>query len=159
MNDHTQRITDSANALARMAVLVISVVGFATMWESDSHSLDLSVAESQRSDSRDASTSSPDTLPNNKSRLSHEVQTIPIRFGPESSTVFPIPDGISHGRFRVVNSDGLVAMLHLPASMATGRGSEQPLDLYVARDGNITWYFIRVGQANEQVASASTITR
>ena len=154
-------MVDSVNAASRVGALLLSVVVFAAMWESDSpaesqeHWLVSRVsreqidtaAEPPQSYDRQTELNSLLTMSMSGSQLSM-VSAVNA-----AGTSTSLPSGIAPGRYRVVDSDGAVESIFVSEAMTGTAGSTQPRDFYTLRLDTRTRYFIRVKSAVATVAS------
>jgi hypothetical protein len=121
-------MVESANAAARIGALMLSVLVFAAMWESDS--------KPQTEELRLVQRAEP------VRQESATVTTIAPEYGQTRS--LPLPAEIAPGHYRVVDSAGTVSSLVVQESIADLNTSTDPLGIYSLQHGDRTLYFIRV---------------
>lgn len=147
MTDFKRNLVESADAAARVGVLLVAVVLFAAIWESDStHAEENWLARRAEQetptvatrDAEDLISSGTDTEVKRVSTSSRQVPTLR----------YPIPSGIVAGRYRVVDSEGDVQALQITDEMTSGSESNRGRDFYQTQDGNRMVYFIRIRNEN-----------
>ena len=168
MSTRTSQMVESANAAARIGALMLSVLVFAAMWESDSpakpqeHGLasrlsgpqinTQSESESHAAQQSDGSAELNTLL--TTSLIDSRVSMVGLTGNVTSSD--SLPTGIAPGRYRVVDSDGAVDSLFVSEAVAGAQTQIQPRDLYTLQFDNRTRYFIRIESPAAAVASAKT---
>ena len=170
MNNQTHQPTDVATAAARAVVLAIAVLMFAAMWHSDvTHINERAVAgQSRRSrffareynsgtfvvsvPSLDESTVVITHRRSHRDRnLTSVVTEVPCRAfysfdrrSEESTAEKSLPQGITAGMYRVVDSLGNVETVQVTSRMASSFDEPDERSQYVVASTGVTRYFIRV---------------
>ena len=167
MNNQTQQTTDVATAAARAVVLGIAVLMFAAIWQSDqSHANEQTVAgHSRRSRffARDCNSGTftvsvpsghgstiglarTDSRLERRDRRSSRLAAVARHVSPQTGTA-ALPEGISSGTYRVVDSLGSVATLRVTADKASVRDGQSERSQYIVETDGVTRYFIRIQPA------------
>ena len=161
-------MVESVNAASRVGALMLSVVIFAAMWESDSpakprnHQVASRMSAEQITDSDESLSYDPQRTDNSAelnsllptSLIDSRVSTVSLMGHVTSSDA--LPSGIAPGRYRIVDSDGTIDSILVSEAMAGVKRLIQPRDFYTLRLDNRTRYFIRIESPAETVASAET---
>jgi hypothetical protein len=163
-------MVDSVNAASRVGALVLSLVVFAAMWESDSppaqskSRLVIRTGECQGTTQSDAvlqsrrhaaeSSSFGTLLPTSL----QTPQTSVVSFISSLSTDGDLPHGIAPGRYRVVDSDGMVDSIVISHSTSGSQRPVQAQSFYTQQLGSRTRYFIRIESSESGVAATELRT-
>ena len=166
MSTRTSQMVESVNAASRVGALMLSVLIFAAMWESDSPAKPQEHGLASRSSGSQISTQIESVShTSQQSNSSAELNTLLTTSLIDSrvsivgltgnvTSFGSLPTGIAPGRYRVVDSDGAVDSLFVSEAMAGAQHQIQPRDLYTLQLDNRTRYFIRIESPAATVASA-----
>jgi len=159
MSDLKTNLAKSVDASARVGVLLIAVVMFAAMWESDlqptSSSDDHWLTERAGVTSSIAHADNGQLETTDRSQ-SHAGRASVLKLaGIQIATTqaYPMPAGIDPGEYRVVDSLGMMDTLRVTAEMVSLHRSHKASDQYIIENGDRKIYFIRI-QSTPSIASA-----
>jgi hypothetical protein len=160
MSDFKTNLVHSADAAARVGVLVLAVAMFAAMWESDSppsSSSDDHWLAKRAGVSNSVSNLADGQLKGvDRSQAHADGATAfkPASLHLASSQLYPMPAGIVPGQYRVVDSLGMTDTLCVTAEMVSLHDSHQASDQYIIENGDRKIYFIRI-QGTTAIAGAN----
>ncbi|MFM9966676.1 MAG: hypothetical protein ACKV2Q_36345 [Planctomycetaceae bacterium] len=130
--------------MAARVLLLIAVTGlFATAWNSDHP--DSAAPRLASVPNRSMQVLSSAKAHSNRAII-ESVRVIGLTSELDSSGI-PLPTAITAGKFRVVDSQGRVGWLTIPASDRSEVAVGEPLSLYLSQSDSERWYFIRVQSA------------
>lgn len=159
MSDFKTNLVQSADAAARVGVLLVAVALFAAMWESDSTSPPSSEEHwlarragisNSVADARDESSK---TAEQSRGQVESDSVFKPASMSTEQNRSYPMPAGIAPGEYRVVDSFGMADILRISPEMVSLHNSHEVKSQYVIEIGDRTVYFIRI-QSCSAVATA-----
>ncbi len=167
MSTRTSQMVESVNAASRLGALMLSVLIFAAMWESDSSAKPQEHGLASRlSGSQISSQSESVSHTSQQSNVSAELNTLLTTSLIDSRVSMvglmgnvtssgSLPTGIVPGRYRVVDSDGTVDSLFAARNDGRGRNTRFSLEtLHAAARKTELRYFIRIESPAATVASA-----
>ena len=152
MSDFKRNLVESADAAARVGVLIVAVAMFAAMWESDTpttgsddNGLAYRAGTSHTLTRIDESTSV-------RNRAASQIDSKATFQTVAAQTIitqsFPVPAGIVSGDYHVVDSLGMVATLNVTPDMVSNQRSHNARNHYTIVDADRTIYFIRIHGRN-----------
>lgn len=173
MTMRTSQMADSVSAASRVGALLLSVVVFAAMWESDTPAesgrhwlasraagqaplaartpgLRMEEAAARWEQLMSPAAVSHTLLPSDRPRATLAAGRLPA---------VALPDGIVPGCYRVVETDGSVHSILITEGMAGAGQPVQPRRCYTVGHGRRTRYFIRIEPSRLQAAASETETR
>lgn len=150
-----EQIARKAGAAARVVLLMMAVVFFAVLWDSDSPQV-RETWMARRAEMRRRAAASVTLRPavpalaasiseTHRSRTVVPLQTVSSDVERESSTIdlhWTLPIGIAPGTYRVVDSTGRISRLTVPAS--AGSSTAPGPELYTVEQGSLKIYYIRI---------------
>lgn len=147
-----EHMARKAGAAARVVLLMMAVVFFAILWDSDSPQARETWLARRAALRHRAAAISPtvsvraEPAPNARpSRPVAAIQTVSSRVE-ESLTAadqhWTLPAGIAPGTYRVVDSTGRISLLTVPAASVSESGSAP--EIYTVEQGALRIYYIRI---------------